>query len=286
MVCSSSMKRRIRPSLCLISLSTAFRRSSNSPRYLAPASSEPMSSEKTVAVLQPLGHVAAHDALREALDDRRLADAGLADQHRVVLGLARQDLDHPADLGVAADHRVELAAPRLGHQVDAVLLERLVGRLGRGAGHALVAAHLREDGEEALARDAELAQDAARRGRRSPSSIMASSRCSTETYSSLSRLASSSAPHQDLLQPLGEIDLARLGARAGDLGPARRARARPRPRSGSAATSMRASRRGTSPSGCSSRASSRCSPSTSCGRSAAPWSGRSAAPPAISGSAC
>ena len=37
-------------------------------------------------VLEPLGHVAAHDALGEALDDGRLADAGLADQHRVVLG--------------------------------------------------------------------------------------------------------------------------------------------------------------------------------------------------------
>jgi hypothetical protein len=68
-------------------------------------------------VLQPLGHVAAHDALGEALGDRRLADAGLADQHRVVLGLARQDADHAADLLVAADHRVELAGPRQLHQV-------------------------------------------------------------------------------------------------------------------------------------------------------------------------
>ena len=37
-------------------------------------------------VLQPLGHVAAHDALGQALDDGRLADARLADQDRVVLG--------------------------------------------------------------------------------------------------------------------------------------------------------------------------------------------------------
>ena len=46
MVWISSMNSSTRPSLCLISLSTAFRRSSNSPRYLAPASSDPMSSEK------------------------------------------------------------------------------------------------------------------------------------------------------------------------------------------------------------------------------------------------
>ena len=46
-------------------------------------------------VLEPLGHVAADDPLREALDDRGLADARVADQHRVVLRLARQDLDRP-----------------------------------------------------------------------------------------------------------------------------------------------------------------------------------------------
>ena len=126
-VCSSSMNSRIRPSAALTSCSTACRRSSNSPRYFAPATSEPMSSAKIVLSLQALGDVAAHDPLRQALDDRRLADAGVADQHRVVLGLARQDLDHAADLGVAADHRVQPAGAGLGDQVAPVLLQRLVG---------------------------------------------------------------------------------------------------------------------------------------------------------------
>ena len=81
-------------------------------------------------VLEPLGHVAADDALGEALDDRGLADAGLADQHRVVLGPPAEDLDDAADLLVAADDRVELARARLGGEVAAVLLERLVGALG------------------------------------------------------------------------------------------------------------------------------------------------------------
>ena len=57
------------------------------------------------------------DALGEALDDGRLADAGLADQDRVVLGAPREHLDDAADLLVAADDRVELAArgpPRSG----------------------------------------------------------------------------------------------------------------------------------------------------------------------------
>ena len=91
-------------------------------------------------VLEALGHVAADDALGEALDDRRLADARLADQHRVVLGPAREDLDDPADLVVATDDRVELALPGERGQVAAVLLERLVGRLGGRARHALAAA--------------------------------------------------------------------------------------------------------------------------------------------------
>ena len=94
-------------------------------------------------VAQPLGHVAADDPLGQALDDGGLADTGVADEHRVVLGLARQDLDHPADLGVPADDRVELAGAGVGDQVAAVLLQRLVGDLGDGGGDPLVAADLR-----------------------------------------------------------------------------------------------------------------------------------------------
>ena len=37
-------------------------------------------------VEQQLWHVAFHDALRQALDDRRFADAWFADESRVVLG--------------------------------------------------------------------------------------------------------------------------------------------------------------------------------------------------------
>ena len=43
-VCISSMKRMISPAAPVTSESTAFSRSSNSPRYFAPAMSEPMSS--------------------------------------------------------------------------------------------------------------------------------------------------------------------------------------------------------------------------------------------------
>ncbi len=58
--------------------------------------------------LQRLRHIAGDDALGQPLDDRRLADARLADQRGVVLGAAGEDLHDPLDLGLAADHRVEL----------------------------------------------------------------------------------------------------------------------------------------------------------------------------------
>ena len=54
-VCSSSTNSRIRPSAAFTSVSTALSRSSNSPRYLAPATSEPMSRAKTVLSRSPSG---------------------------------------------------------------------------------------------------------------------------------------------------------------------------------------------------------------------------------------
>ena len=84
-------------------------------------------------VVEAFRHVAIDDAQRQTFDDRGLADAGLADQHRIVLGAARQHLDGAADLLVAADHRIELAvACRLG-EVAGIFLERVIGVLGRGA---------------------------------------------------------------------------------------------------------------------------------------------------------
>ena len=65
-------------------------------------------------VLERVGDVARDDALREALDDGGLADAGLADEHGVVLGAAGEHLADAPDLAVAPDDGVELALPRRG----------------------------------------------------------------------------------------------------------------------------------------------------------------------------
>ena len=75
---------------------------------------------------RPFGHVAVDDALGQAFDDRRLADAWFADQHRIVLGAPREDLHGAADFLVAPDHRIDLTVGCRLSQVTGIFLERLV----------------------------------------------------------------------------------------------------------------------------------------------------------------
>ena len=83
-------------------------------------------------VLQAFRHVAVDDAQRQAFDDRGLADAGLADQHRIVLGAPRQHLNGAADFLVAPDHRIELAVARRLGEIAGIFLQRVIGVLGGG----------------------------------------------------------------------------------------------------------------------------------------------------------
>ena len=115
-------------------------------------------------VLEVFRNVAAHHTAGESFDDGGLADAGLADQHRVVLGAARQDLDHPPDLVVTADDRVELVLHRHLGEVARILLERLEGALGIRRGDPLVAPDGLERLQHAVGGETGLAQQL-RRGR-------------------------------------------------------------------------------------------------------------------------
>jgi hypothetical protein len=83
---------------------------------------------------QRLGGLPGDDALRQPLDDGRLADAWFADQGRIVLGAARQDLDDALDLRLAPDHRVELAGLGQAGQVGRQLIEQR----GLGGGFLLL----------------------------------------------------------------------------------------------------------------------------------------------------
>src|SRR5215475_7720043 len=111
-------------------------------------------------VAQALGYVAGRDSLCEPFDDGGLADTWIADKHRVVLRLTRQDLDDPTDLAIATDDRIGPTVGCVGDEIPAVLLQRLVRRLRHRRRDALVAADRGQRIEEGLPRDAVLPQSA------------------------------------------------------------------------------------------------------------------------------
>ena len=78
-----------------------------------------------VLVHKVLRHVASCDLLSQALDDGRLAHAGVTQDKRVVLGAARKDLHHALDFLFAANHGIELAVARLLREVGGELLKRI-----------------------------------------------------------------------------------------------------------------------------------------------------------------
>ena len=77
-------------------------------------------------VQQLIRNIAAHDLLREALGNGRLADARLADQTGIVFLTAVEDLHDALRLDLAADDAVKLAVARLAGQILAVGIEELV----------------------------------------------------------------------------------------------------------------------------------------------------------------
>ena len=79
-------------------------------------------------------HVAVGDALGQAFHDGGLADARLADQHRIVLGAAAQDLHHALQLIIAADQRIERAVHGGLRQIAAELGQQRAF-LGAVGGH-------------------------------------------------------------------------------------------------------------------------------------------------------
>ena len=81
-------------------------------------------------VLEGLGHLRLDDLLRQALDHGGLADPGLTDEHRVVLGAPREHLHDPLDFLLPADDRIELALPSALRQIPTELVQHQRGRRG------------------------------------------------------------------------------------------------------------------------------------------------------------
>ena len=140
MVWSSSMKRMTLPDL-RISAMAFFSRSSNSPRYFAPASMPARSRETTRLPRSISGMPAFDDELRQPFDDGGLAHARLADEHGIVLRAPGR--------GSARCARSPAARPMTGSSSPACAPGQVAGKLverGRflllcgGAGGVLLAA--------------------------------------------------------------------------------------------------------------------------------------------------
>ena len=164
--CNSSMKRMIRPSEDCTSLSTALRRSSNSPRYLAPAMSAPHVQGEEGLVLQALGHV----LLDDAHGPRPSAMAVLpTPASPMSTGLFLVRLDR-----MRMTRRISSSRPMTGSILPFLasstrsrpyLARGLVGAFGIGRGDALAAADLGQGGEDAVFVDAKGLVDLSGQGR-------------------------------------------------------------------------------------------------------------------------
>jgi len=108
--------------------------------------------------LERFGDFLIHDTLRQPFDNGRLAHPGFADQHRIVLGAALQDLDRAANLVVAPDHRIELALTRALGQIQRIFFQRLPVRFALRIVHLRTAAHGVNRRFQRLALQARLAQ--------------------------------------------------------------------------------------------------------------------------------
>ena len=140
---------------------TALRRSSNSPRNFEPATIAPISSASTLRPSSSAGDVAGDDALREALSDGGLSDAGTAYQHRVVLRAADQRLHGAGDLDFAPYDGVQPSTLGKLGQVDAEPFQRLIAALCPGVVDSVAASDLPQGLIDALQLDPELDHDAA-----------------------------------------------------------------------------------------------------------------------------
>ena len=122
--------------------------------------------EQLVAA-QAFRHVALDDTEGQTFHNGRLAHAGFADEHGVVLRAPRKNTHHAPDFRITADNRVHLALTRRFHQVAGILAQGLERIFRRGARHTRAAAHAFHGLGKGSARDLVFLEDLAqRRGRR------------------------------------------------------------------------------------------------------------------------
>ena len=92
-------------------------------------------------VFQRLGHITAHNALRQPFDNGGLTDTWLTNQDRVVLGTAAEHLNDTSNLFISPNHRIEFPLSRQLGQIATIFFQGLVGAFWILIGDALCAAN-------------------------------------------------------------------------------------------------------------------------------------------------
>jgi hypothetical protein len=195
-VCSSSMNRMIVPSAALISASTALSRSSNSPRYLAPATSAPRSSARTRCCLRLSG--TSPLVMRRAIPSTIAVLPTPGSPIRTGLFLVRRDSTCIERRISSSRPMTGSSLPRRASSVRSVVYFSSAWYLPSGSGS--LTRWVPRTARSAVSTPSRPSPSAPRRAPawRCRSSI-ARSRCSVETYSSFIRSASSPAPSSSSL---------------------------------------------------------------------------------------
>src|SRR5690606_5132574 len=110
-------------------------------------------------VLKIFRNVAVDDALRKAFYDGSLPHARFTQKDRVVLRPTRQDLQHPPDLIIASDNRVDLSLSRQFVQILRIAFERFVLGLGILVGNRCASAQVFYRSQKLLATEAHVFHD-------------------------------------------------------------------------------------------------------------------------------
>src|SRR5271157_2597747 len=147
-VCSSSMKRTICPCDCSISFSTALRRSSNSPRYFAPANIAPKSSDTTRLFLSCSG--TSPETMRCVRPSTMAVLPTTGSPMSTGLFFVRRD---------STWIMRRTSSSRQLRQVFGVALQRLILRFRILVGDLLIAAHCGQAAQKVVVRGARFRQD-------------------------------------------------------------------------------------------------------------------------------
>jgi hypothetical protein len=81
--------------------------------------SESLNEPREFRPLDAVRHIACHNPLRQTLDNRRLPNAWLADERRVILRATAENLNDSLDLVLTTDDRVEAPGFRHLRQIGA-----------------------------------------------------------------------------------------------------------------------------------------------------------------------